>query len=81
MEEALENGEEMLVIMVDGGTQMAIMERYGLPRYDYYHWCGPNAGGYVLEADADIWHKDHTLQLIEEVQYIRKEEQEGRKEA
>ena len=42
------------------------------------------AAGYVLEADSDIWHKDHTLQLIDEVQYIRKEEQEvekGRKEA
>ena len=84
VEEALENGEEMLVMMAHGGSQMAIMERYGLPRHDYYHWCGPNAGGYVLEADADIWYKDHTLQLIDEVQYIRKEEQEvekGRKEA
>lgn len=84
VEEALESGEEMLVIMAHGGSQMAIMERYGLPRHDYYHWCGPNAGGYVLEADADIWHADHTLQLTGEVQYIRKGGQgaeEGRKEA
>lgn len=81
VEEALKNGEEMLVIMAHGGSQMAIMERYGLPRYDYYHWCGPNAGGYVLEADADTWHKDHTLQLVDEVQYVRKEVEEGRKDA
>lgn len=73
MEEALHNGEEKLVIMAHGGTQMAIMERYALPHCDYYHWCGSNAGGYVLEADADIWHKDHTLTLVDEVQYIRGE--------
>ena len=75
----MKNGEEMLVIMAHGGTQMAIMERYALPHEDYYHWCGPNAGGYVLEADADIWQKDHTLTLVDEVQYIRKDGQEEQK--
>ncbi len=79
VEQALQAGEEMLVIMAHGGNQMAIMERYALPRHDYYHWCGPNAGGYVLLADEECWHKQHTLQLVEEVQYIRA--QEGRKEA
>lgn len=85
VEKALQSGEKELVIMAHGGTQMAIMERYGLPRYDYYHWCGPNAGGYVLEADADIWHKDHTLALAGEVQYVRgesgPESRAGRREA
>ena len=76
VEEALENGEEMLVMMAHGGSQMAIMERYGLPRHDYYHWCGPNAGGYVLEADAAAWHRDHTLALVGEVQYVRKEDEQ-----
>ena len=73
VEEALANGEKMLVIMAHGGTQMAIMERYALPQYDYYHWCGPNAGGYVLEADAETWHNCHTLSLVNTVQYVRKE--------
>ena len=79
VDEALKNGEDMLVIMAHGGTQMAIMERYALPHEDYYHWCGPNAGGYVLEADADVWQKDHTLALVDEVQYTRKDDQEEQK--
>ena len=48
VDKALADGEELLVILAHGGTQMAAMERYALPRRDYYAWCGPNAGGYVL---------------------------------
>lgn len=81
LESALKNREEKLVIMAHGGTQMAIMERYGLPRHDYYHWCGPNGGGYVLEVNENTWHRDHTLTLVEEVQYVREAVEEGRKEA
>lgn len=84
MEEALQNGEEKLVILAHGGTQMAIMERYALPHDEYYHWRAPNGGGYVLEADGKIWRKDRTLTLAGEVQYIRAEsgqkpEEGGRK--
>ncbi len=50
MDKALADGEETLVILAHGGTQMAAMERYALPHADYYHWCAPNAGGYVLDA-------------------------------
>lgn len=73
VEQALNNGEELLVIMAHGGTQMAIMERYAIPRKEYYHWCGPNAGGYVLETDADTWRKEQQLMLVDTVQYIKKE--------
>ena len=37
-------GEETLVILAHGGTQMAAMERYALPHADYYHWCAPQRG-------------------------------------
>ena len=50
VDKALADGEEMLVILAHGGTQMAALERYGVPRRSYYRWCGPNAGGYVLDA-------------------------------
>ncbi len=76
VDQALQRGEEMLVILAHGGSQMAIMERYALPHHDYYHWCGPNAGGYVLEANAAAWHRDHTLALVGEVQYVRKEDEQ-----
>ena len=50
VDEALAEGKDRLVILAHGGTQMAAMERYGVPHQDYYKWCGPNAGGYVLDA-------------------------------
>ena len=67
--EALADGEELLVILAHGGTQMAAMERYALPRRDYYAWCGPNAGGYVL--DAADWAEKRQLRLVKTVQYTK----------
>ena len=65
----LADGEEMLVILAHGGTQMAALERYGVPRRSYYRWCGPNAGGYVL--DARDWAARHELRLVKTVQYTK----------
>ena len=69
VDNALADGEEMLVILAHGGTQMAAMERYALPRRDYYAWCGPNAGGYVL--DAADWAEKRQLRLVKTVQYTK----------
>ena len=69
VDEALENGEEQLVIVAHGGTQMAAMERYALPHADYYHWCAPNAGGYLL--DARDWAEQRVLHLVRTVQYTK----------
>ena len=77
VDQALAQGEELLVIMAHGGTQMAVMERYALPRADYYHWCGPNAGGYVLEADSAAWRASRTLPLVGTVQYLKQEQEEA----
>ena len=69
VDKSLADGEEMLVILAHGGTQMAAMERYARPHKDYYAWCGPNAGGYVL--DARDWPEQHILHLVETVQYTK----------
>ena len=69
VDKALADGEELLVILAHGGTQMAAMERYALPRRDYYAWCGPNAGGYVL--DAADWAEKRQLRLVKTVQYTK----------
>lgn len=71
VDQALAEGREKLVIVAHGGTQMAAMERYALPHGDYFHWCGPNAGGYVLSADN--WRSGRTLELLETVQYTKTE--------
>ncbi len=67
--QALADGEELLVILAHGGTQKAAMERYALPRRENYAWCGPNAGGYVL--DAADWAEKRQLHLVKTVQYTK----------
>lgn len=70
---AFDAGEETLVIMAHGGTQMAVMERYALPHQEYYCWCGPNGGGYLLEGDAAVWKNERRLELLQTVQYTLQE--------
>ena len=69
VDKALSDGEERLVILAHGGTQMAAMERYALPHRDYYKWCAPNAGGFVL--DAKDWAEKRVLYLVKTVQYTK----------
>lgn len=69
--EGFSAGEESLVILAHGGTQMALMERYALPKMDYYHWCGSNGGGYVLEGTEEEWQLSHAMQYVGEVQYTK----------
>lgn len=69
VDQALAEGEQMLVILAHGGTQMAALERYAVPHRDYYEWCAPNAGGFVL--DARDWKTQHILHLVKTVQYTK----------
>ena len=75
VDEALAEGKDRLVILAHGGTQMAAMERYGVPHQDYYRWCGPNAGGYVL--DAKDWTQKHILTVTKTVQYTKSAAEEN----
>ena len=59
-------GEEELVIVAHGGTQMAILERWGSPARTYYRWQTACGHGWLLEA---AW--PGTLQVIEEVDFTR----------
>ena len=67
------NGQETLIPKFQG--QMAAMERYGVPHQDYYKWCGPNAGGYVL--DAKDWTQKNILTVIKTVQYTKSAAEEN----
>ena len=71
LDTAFREGRSQLVIVAHGGTQMAVMERYAVPHHEYYHWCAPNAGGYKL--DASRWPQEHTLTLLETVQYTKEQ--------
>ncbi|MCI8328277.1 MAG: histidine phosphatase family protein [Oscillibacter sp.] len=69
VDKALERGEERLTVVAHGGTQMAVMERYALPRRGYFEWNAPCGGGYVL--DTGLWRSRQLLELREEVRYTK----------
>lgn len=71
VEADLDAGKPQLVILAHGGTQMAALERYALPRQDYFDWRAPPAGGFVLETDVSTWRTAQTLRLIQTVQYTK----------
>lgn len=62
---------EQLVIVAHGGTQMAILERYGRPRRDYFSWQSPNGGGFLLEAEH--WEQNRELKLLREIKTFGKD--------
>lgn len=66
-DEALARGDEQLVIVAHGGTQMAALSRFAEPRRDYYSWNAPVAGGFVLSADA--WKTRRALRVLKTVGY------------
>lgn len=69
VDNAVKCGENRLVIVAHGGTQMCVMERFALPHKPYFSWCGPNAGGYVLETTPERWNAKRELDLVDTVQY------------
>lgn len=68
----LEQDIDRLVILAHGGTQMAVMAAYVKPRRDYYAWCGPNAGGYLMDIRRESWKREKQVTLLETVQYTCK---------
>ena len=67
-DDALARGEERLVIVAHGGTQMAALSRFAEPHRDYYSWNAPPAGGFVLSADE--WRARRVLRVVKTVGYV-----------
>lgn len=65
MDREAEAGEPLLAIVAHGGTQMAVLERFALPRRDYFSWRGPLGGGFVL--DGSRWREERRLTLLDTV--------------
>lgn len=54
---AVASEEEQLVLVVHGGTQMAVMEAFAIPSRPYFSWGLPCGQGYVLEAEGWLEHR------------------------
>ena len=63
----LRNGISLAALVVHGGTIMNIMEKYALPKKEFYEWHVGNGCGYLVELDPVLWKKDRrNLRLLEE---------------
>ena len=67
VDDALQTGEKLLVIVDLGGTQLAVLERWASQKRDYRQWNARPGAGYVL--DAARW--PETLELVGEVSYTK----------
>lgn len=47
----METAPDPLVIVAHGGTQMAVLERFGRPVRPRYGWLGINGGGFLLKGE------------------------------
>ncbi len=51
VEKLLQTEEDELVIVAHGGTQMAVLERWGRPAREYWQWQRPCGCGWLLDYD------------------------------
>ena len=42
-------------MVVHGGTIMAILSKWAVPQFDYFHWQVKNGCGYGVRLDTDEW--------------------------
>ena len=50
-----ERGEDDVWVVAHGGTIMALMYTYALPKRDYYDWTVSNVAGFQFEVDPETW--------------------------
>ena len=61
VDSALEAGDEMLVIVAHGGTQMAVLSQYLSNDPSYFSWQSKNGEGFILSANH--WQENHLLEM------------------
>ena len=80
-----DSAENDLFIVSHGGTQMAILERWGRPVRDYYSWQSPCGSGWLLELKVNECASAHNgkiqragiispeLRVVQTVSFVRQE--------
>ena len=57
---------ESSVMIIHGGTIMAILDKYSMPHKDFFHWQVNNCRGFVIEIDDKLWIKgDKKITVVE----------------
>ena len=64
MEALLQSGEDELVIVAHGGTQMAVLERWGKPAREYYRWQTGCGCGWELNWDGKSMNAEREVSFL-----------------
>ncbi len=67
LKSAMQRGETGLTIVAHGGTLMALLERFGKPRRDYFQWMTDCGCGFRLRSEN--WTKEKSLVVLEQVRH------------
>lgn len=73
LDDCIANEKETVVIVAHGGTEMAVMSSYAVPKLDYFSSLTPNGCGYLLEVSPKTWHDNRELRFIKQVSYLKGE--------
>lgn len=55
VEKVLSSKKNEIVLVVHGGTIMAILDKYSYPHKDFYNWQIKNGEGYIAQIDEKEW--------------------------
>ena len=72
--EAQSQGTDVLTIVAHGGTIMAVMDCFGIPRREFFSWQTKHGCGLMLDDSA--WEREHTLRLVSKTDHRRKDSQQ-----
>ena len=71
LDQAVSHGEGSVTVVAHGGTIMAVMERFGRPRREFFAWQVAQGCGILL--DATKWVRTGTLRFVGETDHRRKD--------
>ncbi len=63
----MSTGETSAVLMVHGGTIMAILSAYGLPRAPFYDWMTEPGHGYSLRITPGLWMRSMVVEVYDTI--------------
>ena len=73
VDQCIAKGEENVVVVAHGGTEMAVMSSLAVPKLDYFSSLTPNGCGYLLEVSEKTWHDIKELRFVKRISYSKEE--------
>jgi alpha-ribazole phosphatase len=67
---AISTGEKSLHILAHGGTIMALMAAFGIPKKPYHEWWVENLSGYRMRIDEETWAEEPRFCDVERISFV-----------